>query len=74
MNLVCSLDSSRDLQPIRVKSFINRLYLVLHIYVQTFNVTFFGVKILDLNRPIVELLMMRRIKKETTNEFNRARQ
>ena len=31
MNYVGSLDSSRDLQPIHVKSFINRLHLVLQI-------------------------------------------
>jgi hypothetical protein len=31
MDLVGSLDSSRDLQPIHAKSFINRLHLILQI-------------------------------------------
>ena len=33
------------------KTFINRLHLVLHAYVQIFDVRFFGVKIWDLNTP-----------------------
>ena len=45
MDEVGSLDSSRDLQPIRAKNFINRLHLVLHACVQIFDVIFFGVKI-----------------------------
>ena len=36
-----SLDSSRDLQPIHAKSFVNRLHLVLHVCVETFDVMFF---------------------------------
>ena len=40
MDLVVSLDSSRDLQPIRAKSFVTRLHLILHACVQTFNVMF----------------------------------
>ena len=43
MDYVGSLDSSRDLQPIHAKKFINRLHLVLHACVQTFDVTFFCV-------------------------------
>ena len=34
---------SRDLQPIYAKSFINRLHLVLHACIETFDVTFFCV-------------------------------
>jgi len=34
---------SRDLQPIYTKSFVNRLHLVLHACVETFDVTFFSV-------------------------------
>ena len=41
MDLVASLDSSRDLQSIYAKSFINRLHLVLHACVKIFNVTNF---------------------------------
>ena len=51
MDEVGSLDSSRDLQSIRTKSFINKLYLVLHAYVQIFDVMFLGLKIWDLNTP-----------------------
>ena len=36
-----SLDSSRDLQPIYTKNFVNRLYLVLYACVKTFDVTVF---------------------------------
>ena len=36
-----SLDSSRDLQLIDAKNFINRLHLVLHACVEIFDVTFF---------------------------------
>ena len=36
-----SLDSSRDLQPIHAKSFVNRLHLVLHACIETFDVTVF---------------------------------
>ena len=43
MNQVGSLDSSRDLQPFHVKSFVNRLHLVLHACVEIFDVTFFYV-------------------------------
>ena len=38
---VGSLDSSHDLQLIYEKSFINRLHLVLHACVETFDVMFF---------------------------------
>ena len=34
---------SRDLQTIHVKSFINRLHLVFHVCVETFDVMFFYV-------------------------------
>ena len=51
MASVGSLDSSRDLQLIHAKTFINRLHLVLHAYVQIFDVMFLGVKIWDLNTP-----------------------
>ena len=44
--------SSRDLQPIRAKKFVNKFYLILHACVQTFDVTFFGVKFWDINPPI----------------------
>ena len=43
MDYVGSLDSSRDLQPIHAKSFVNSLHLVLHACVETFDVTFFCV-------------------------------
>jgi len=46
MDKVGSLDSPRDLQPIRAKGFVNRFYLVLPI--QTFNVMFLGVNFLNL--------------------------
>ena len=42
MNYVGSLDSSRDLQPIRIKKSINRLYLVLHVCFQIRDVMFFA--------------------------------
>ena len=45
MDQVGLLDSSRDLQPIYVKSFVNRLHLVLHACVQTFDVTFFFLRL-----------------------------
>ena len=41
MDQVSSLNSSRDLPPIHAKIFMNRLYLVLYVYVETFDVTFF---------------------------------
>ena len=41
MDYVGLLDSSRDLQPIYVKNFINRLHLVLYICVEIFDVMFF---------------------------------
>ena len=41
MDYVGSLDSSHDLPPIHAKSFINRLHLVLHTCVETFDVMFF---------------------------------
>ena len=41
MDYVGSLDSSRDLQLIHAKSFVNRLHLVLYVCVQTFDVMFF---------------------------------
>ena len=41
MDQVVSLDSSRDLQLIHAKNFINRLHLVLHTCVETFDVIFF---------------------------------
>ena len=41
MDYVGSLDSSRDLQPIYTKDFINRFYLVLHVYVKIFDLIFF---------------------------------
>ena len=43
MNQVDLLDSSRDLQPINAKSFVNRLHLVLHVCIETFDVTVFFV-------------------------------
>ena len=43
MNKVGSLDSSRDLQSIYAKSFVNRLHLVLHACVETFDVMVFCV-------------------------------
>ena len=36
-----TLDSSRDLQPIHAKNFVNRLYLVLHTCVEIFDVMVF---------------------------------
>ena len=45
MDEIGSLDSSRDLQPIRIKSFVNKFYLILYACVQTFGMTFLGVKI-----------------------------
>ena len=45
-----SLDSSRDLQLIRAKSFTNRFYLVLHACVQTFDVMFLSVLFWDVNK------------------------
>ena len=44
MNYLDLLDSSRDLQSIRAKKFINIFYLIVHACVQTFDVTFFSVK------------------------------
>ena len=41
IDYVGSLDSSRDLQPIHAKNFVNRLHLVFHACVETFDVTFF---------------------------------
>ena len=41
IDYVCSLDSSRNLQPIYAKSFVNRFYLLLHVCVKTFDVMFF---------------------------------
>ena len=41
MDYVGSLESSRDLQPIHTKSFINRPHLVLYVYVPIFDVMFF---------------------------------
>ena len=41
MDWVGSLDSSRDLQPIYVKNFINRLHLVLYVYIEIFDATIF---------------------------------
>ena len=41
MDYVGSLDSSRDLQPIHAKNFINKFHLVLHACVKIFDVTFF---------------------------------
>ena len=41
MNELDSLDSYRDLQPIRVKNFINRPHLVLHACVKICDVIFF---------------------------------
>ena len=49
LDYVGSLDSSRDLQSIRAKSFINRSYLILHACAQTFDVMFLGVKFWDEN-------------------------
>ena len=49
LDYVGSLDSSRDLQSIRAKSFINRSYLILHACAQTFDVMFLGVKFWDDN-------------------------
>ena len=41
MDLVGSLDSSRDLQPIHVKCFVNKFHLVFHTCVKIFDVIFF---------------------------------
>ena len=41
MDYVGSLDSSRDLQHIHAKNFVNRFHLVLHTCVEIFDVTFF---------------------------------
>ena len=41
MDYVGSLHSSHDLQQIHAKNLVNRLHLVLHAYVKTFDVTFF---------------------------------
>ena len=41
---------SCDLQPIHAKSFINRLHLVFHAFVEIFDVTFFSC-LQGLNRP-----------------------
>ena len=49
MDQVGSLDSSRDLQLIRAKSFVNRFYLVLNACVITPDVMFLGVNFLNLN-------------------------
>ena len=40
IDCIVSLDSSRNLQPIYAKSFVNRLYLLLHACVKTFDVMF----------------------------------
>ena len=47
IDLVDSLDSSRDLQPIRAKNFETRLHLIFHACVQTFDVMFLT-KIIDI--------------------------
>ena len=47
MDLGGLLDSSRDLQPIRAKSFVNRFYLILNACIQTFDVIILGVKFWD---------------------------
>ena len=41
IDYVGSLDSSRDLQHIHAKNFVNRFHLVLHTCVEIFNVMFF---------------------------------
>ena len=41
MDYVASLDSSRDLRPIHVKNFINRLHLILYTCIEIFDSTFF---------------------------------
>ena len=41
MDYVGSLDLSPDLQLIYAKSFLNRLHLVLHVYIEIFDVTVF---------------------------------
>ena len=41
MDYVGSLDSSRDLQPIHAKKFINRLHLVFYTCIEIFDVMFF---------------------------------
>ena len=38
---VGSLDSSRDVQPIHAKNFVNKFHLVFYACVQIFDVTFF---------------------------------
>ena len=43
MDQVGSLDSSRDLPLIYAKSFVNKLYLLFHTCVETFDITFFSV-------------------------------
>ena len=45
MDYVGSLDSSRDLQPIYTKSFVNRHHLVFYACVETFDVTFFFLRL-----------------------------
>ena len=57
MDVVGSLDSSRDLQLICVKSFVNKFYLILYACVQTLNVMGFRVNFLDLSifhKPLKE--------------------
>ena len=49
MDYVGPLDLSRDLQLICAKKIINRFYLILHVCVQIFDVTFLSVKLGDLN-------------------------
>ena len=41
LQIIDLLDSSRDLQHIYVKSFVNRLHLLLHVCVKKFDVIFF---------------------------------
>ena len=41
MDYIGSLDSSRDLQPIHAKKFVNKFHLILYAYVEIFDVTIF---------------------------------
>ena len=49
------LDSSRDLQLILAKSFVNRFYLILHLCVQIFDVMFLGVNFMVLNKVALNI-------------------
>ena len=46
------IDSSRDLQPICAKYFVNRFYLILYAYVQIFDVIFLNINFINLYRAL----------------------